>query len=83
MENSRANKFKIGPNLWAGLTQVLGGNSIALVGTPDQVADRIVEYVDLGFDLVLLRGFPHLETIEQVGDEIIPRVRERLLNAVK
>lgn len=83
MENSRKDNFKIGPNLWAGLTQVLGGNSIALVGTPDQVADRIVEYIDLGFDLVLLRGFPHLETIARVGDEIIPRVRERLLHSVK
>jgi alkanesulfonate monooxygenase len=83
MENSRKDNFKIGPNLWAGLTQVLGGNSIALVGTPDQVADRIVEYIDLGFDLVLLRGFPHLETIARVGDEILPRVRERLLHSVK
>ena len=82
MEVGRQDNFKIGPNLWAGLTQVLGGNSIALVGTPDQVADRIVEYIDLGFDLVLLRGFPHLETIAQVGDEIIPRVRERLLQQV-
>jgi len=49
-----------------------------LVGTPDQVADRIVEYVRLGFDKVLLRGFPHLEVIEAVGRDVIPRVRERL-----
>ena len=45
MENAKEDDFKIGPNLWAGLTQVLSGNSIALVGTPDQVADRIIEYV--------------------------------------
>lgn len=80
MENAKENNFKIGPNLWAGLTQVLSGNSIALVGTPDQVADRIVEFVDLGFDKVLLRGFPHLETAEKVGEFIIPRVNERLAN---
>ncbi|MFO7263761.1 MAG: alkanesulfonate monooxygenase [Bacillaceae bacterium G1] len=78
MQSSRDRQFRIGPNLWAGLTQVLSGNSIALVGTPDQVADRIVEYVQLGFDKVLLRGFPHLEVIEAVGREVIPRVRERL-----
>ncbi|WP_338448892.1 LLM class flavin-dependent oxidoreductase [Niallia oryzisoli] len=78
MESGKDNNFKIGPNLWAGLTQVLSGNSIALVGTPDQVADRIVEYVELGFDKVLLRGFPHLETITQIGELVIPRVRERL-----
>jgi alkanesulfonate monooxygenase len=79
MNKSRENNFRIGPNLWAGLTQVLGGNSVALVGTPDQVADRIIEYVDLGFEKVLLRGYPHLETIEQVGREIIPRVRKKIL----
>ena len=78
MANAKENDFKIGPNLWAGLTQVLSGNSIALVGTPDQVADRIVEFVELGFDKVLLRGFPHLETAEKVGELVIPRVKERL-----
>lgn len=70
--------FRLGPNLWAGLTQVLGGNSIALVGTPDQVADRIVEYVNLGFGYVLLRGFPHLEVITQLGRDVLPRVRAKL-----
>ena len=44
----------------------------------DQVADRIVEYVGLGYDHVLLRGFPHLEVIEQLGRDVLPRVRARL-----
>ncbi len=78
MESGKDRNFIIGPNLWAGLTQVLSGNSIALVGTPDQVSDRIVEFVNLGFDKVLLRGFPHLETIQQVGELVIPRVKEKL-----
>ena len=66
------------PNLWAGLAQVLPGNSIALVGTAEQVAERITEYVALGFDKVLLRGFPHLETIQEIGKNVIPKVKERL-----
>jgi len=78
LEQSEADGFRLEPNLWAGLTQVLGGNSIALVGTPDQVADRIVEYVKLGYDHVLLRGFPHLETIEQLGRDVLPRVKAKL-----
>ena len=52
--------------------------SIALVGTPDQVADRLVEYHDAGYDHVLLRGFPHLEAITALGREVLPRVRARL-----
>ncbi|UAC48153.1 LLM class flavin-dependent oxidoreductase [Bacillus aquiflavi] len=78
MIQSKENNFVIGPNIWAGLTQVLSGNSIALVGTPDQIAERIVEFVDLGFDKVLLRGFPHLEVIQDVGRKIIPRVHSIL-----
>lgn len=78
MEDSKDNNFVISPNLWAGLTQVLSGNSIALVGSPDQIAERIVEYVNLGFDKVLLRGFPHLETIVEVGEKVIPRVNALL-----
>ncbi|OZB95369.1 LLM class flavin-dependent oxidoreductase [Paenibacillus sp. XY044] len=77
MNDSRANDFRIGPNVWAGLTQVMGGNSIALVGTPDQVADRILDYADLGFTKVLLRGLPFLETITAIGRDVIPRVREK------
>lgn len=82
MADSAENNYKIGPNLWAGLTKYLSGNSIALVGTPDQVAERILEFVELGFDKVLLRGFPHLETAQQVGKLVIPRVNA-LINARK
>ncbi|MEK4531890.1 LLM class flavin-dependent oxidoreductase [Solibacillus sp. FSL K6-1554] len=78
MLESKDNNFVIAPNIWAGLTQVLSGNSIALVGTPQQVAERIVEFVDLGFDKVLLRGFPHLEVIEEIGEKVIPLVHKIL-----
>ena len=78
MLESKDNNFVIAPNIWAGLTQVLSGNSIALVGTPQQVAERIVEFVDLGFDKLLLRGFPHLEVIEEIGQKVIPLVHEIL-----
>jgi alkanesulfonate monooxygenase len=78
VESSANNDFRLGPNLWAGLTQVLGGNSISLVGTPDQVADRLVEYIGLGYNHVLLRGFPHLEVIQQLGRDVLPRVRAKL-----
>lgn len=83
MLESKDKNFVIAPNIWAGLTQVLSGNSIALVGTPQQVAERIVEFVDLGFDKVLLRGFPHLEVIEEIGEKVIPLVHEILAKREK
>lgn len=83
MLESKDNNFVIAPNIWAGLTQVLSGNSISLVGTPQQVAERIVEFVDLGFDKVLLRGFPHLEVIKEVGEKVIPLVNQILAERAK
>lgn len=82
-QSSKDRDFILGPNVWAGLTQVLGGNSIALVGTPDQIADRVIEYAELGFEKILLRGYPHLETIEAVGRDIIPRVTKRLKKKIE
>jgi len=47
-----------------------------LIGTPQQVAERILALKDAGADLILL-GFLHFqEEVEQFGREVIPLVRE-------
>ena len=33
------------------------GNSTSLVDTPQQVAESLAEYYDLGIDIFLIRGF--------------------------
>ena len=33
------------------------GNSTSLVGMPQQVAESLAEYYDLGIDIFLIRGF--------------------------
>jgi len=47
-----------------------------LVGTPDQVAERILEFERAGLDLLLLQCSPQLEEMERFAAEVIPRVRE-------
>ncbi len=37
-----------------------GHNSTALVGTPEQVADALIDYYDLGVRNFLIRGFDPL-----------------------
>jgi alkanesulfonate monooxygenase len=63
--------------LWTGLVKVSGanGNTTALVGTPEQVAQAIVAYYDLGVRGVLIRGFDPLADAEEFGKELIPRIR--------
>jgi len=51
------------------------GNSSCLVGTPEQVANAILKYYQLGVQSVLVRGFdPYNDTIEY-GRELIPRIK--------
>lgn len=58
------------------LVQYNDGFKSQLIGTPQQIAERIIEFKNAGADLLLL-GFLHFqEEIERFGREILPRVRE-------
>ena len=74
-------RMEIYPNVWAGIGMVRGGVGTALVGSYDEVADRIAEYHDLGFDEFILSGYPHLEEAYWFGEGVMPRLRERGLLA--
>lgn len=64
-------------NLWMPIAAATGagGNTTALVGTPDQVAASLLDYYDLGINTLLIRGFNVLEDAVDYGREIIPLVR--------
>src|SRR5437879_1756945 len=42
-----------------------------LVGTPEQVAQRIAEFEEAGVDLLLLQFSPQLEEMERFGEQVI------------
>lgn len=70
-----------GKGMWADseftdLVQYNDGFRTGLIGTPEKVARRIVDYRRVGVDLLLL-GFLHVrEEVERFGREVIPLVRE-------
>lgn len=67
----RAN-LEIAPNLWAGVGLVRGGAGTALVGDPETVAKRMLEYADVGVDTFILSGYPHLEEAYRVAELLFP-----------
>ncbi len=81
LHGGRADDLEIAPNLWAGVGLVRGGAGTALVGSHEEVADRIAEYHELGIDEFILSGYPHLEEAYQVGEGLIPVLRRRGLMA--
>jgi alkanesulfonate monooxygenase len=76
-------KLVVGPNLWAGVGLVRGGCGTALVGDPDQVAARMKEYADLGIDLFILSGYPHLEEAYRVAELLFPKIGIKSPEAAK
>lgn len=67
----------VAPNLWAGIGLVRGGAGTALVGSHDEVADRIEEYHELGFDEFIMSGHPHLEEAYSFAEGVFPILRRR------
>ena len=58
------------------LVQYNDGFRTNLIGTPQQIAERIVELKSAGVDLVL-SGFLHfIEEVEYFGEKVLPLVRE-------
>jgi alkanesulfonate monooxygenase len=66
--------------LWTRTAAATGGagNSNALVGTPDTVAQAILDYIDLGVDIISMRGYDLLADAIDVGDQVISIVREEV-----
>ncbi len=66
--------------LWTPLAAAIGGhsNSMALVGTPETVANALLEYYKLGATRLLIRGWDPLPDAQDYGRELIPLLRERV-----
>jgi alkanesulfonate monooxygenase len=69
---------RLDKRLWTGIAGLLGakGNSTSLVGTPEQVADALLDYYDLGITTFLIRGFDPLEDAIDYGRTLIPLTRQ-------
>ncbi|MFD9074889.1 LLM class flavin-dependent oxidoreductase, partial [Streptomyces lasiicapitis] len=66
--------------LWTPTAAATGGagNSNALVGTPETVAQALLDYYDLGVDILSARGYDLLDDAIDFGRYVIPLVREEV-----
>ncbi|MFE9217777.1 LLM class flavin-dependent oxidoreductase [Streptomyces lavendulae] len=66
--------------LWTPTAAATGGagNSNALVGTPETVASALLDYYDLGVDILSARGYDLLGDAIDFGRYVIPLVREEV-----
>jgi alkanesulfonate monooxygenase len=73
-----ANQDVYDERLWMKVANLTGaaGNSTALVGTPEQVAEAMLKYYDLGITALLLKGFDPLADAIDFGERLLPLIRE-------
>ena len=66
--------------LWTPLAAATGaaGNSTALVGTPETVAQALLDYVDIGVTTLLIRGYDPYDDAIDYGRHLLPLVREEI-----
>ncbi len=69
--------------LWTEVAAAVGAgsNTTSLVGTPEQVAESLLEYHALGVTTFLIRGFDPLDDATDYGRHLLPLVRSGSANA--
>ena len=50
------------------------GTEADLIGSYDNVAQRLEAYLDLGVERLILSGYPHLEEAYRLGEHVLPKL---------
>ena len=77
LHGGRRDALEIYPNLWVGYGLARGGAGTAVVGSHEQVAERLEEFHALGIDHAILSGQPHLEEAYWFGEGVGSLLRQR------
>ena len=67
----------IAPNLWSGLTRARPGAGICIVGNPQQCADVLQQYIDVGCHSFCLAGYLHDDEAWRFKKMVRPILAER------
>lgn len=67
----------LNPYLWTGAIPYIGPTAVALVGAPEDIANALMEYKNVGVSQFILSGWPKLEEMVRFGQDVLPRVREK------
>ncbi len=77
-ESTAGDNYWISRHLYAGLTTVRHGAGVMVVGNPEQVAQTLQEYIDIGCSEFCLSGYTHDEEAERFGRLVMPYFRDRI-----
>ena len=61
--------------LWTGIGKARSGCGAAIVGTPDQVIEKIHRYQQLGIDAFIFSGYPHRDEASRFARDVLPHLQ--------
>lgn len=64
----------IEPLLWTGVGRARSGCGAALVGSTEQIIERIHHYQSMGIRAFIFSGYPHLDEAEHFGSKVLPHL---------
>ena len=62
------------PQLWTGIGKARSGCGAAIVGTPQQVIDKIHRYEAMGIEAFIFSGYTHKDEAERFADLVLPHL---------
>ncbi|WP_128546228.1 LLM class flavin-dependent oxidoreductase [Larkinella soli] len=71
------------PLLWGGIGRARSGCGAALVGTPEQILEKLNRYMDMGFRSFILSGYPLIEESRIFGELVLPHLPKAQLSVVQ
>ena len=67
---------RLGPTVRS--STIRTGAGVAVVGSPQQVADTLQEFIDIGCTEFCLSGYPHAREAERFGEMLMPFFKDRI-----
>ncbi|MEM7092546.1 MAG: LLM class flavin-dependent oxidoreductase [Actinomycetota bacterium] len=62
------------PHLWTGIGRARSGAGAAIVGNPDQVAEKLAAYAEIGIEAFILSGYPHIAECDLFAELVLPQL---------
>jgi alkanesulfonate monooxygenase len=73
----------IEPLVWSGIGQARSGCGSAIVGTPEQILDKIERYKRMGFRAFIFSGYPLLEECKIFGEKVLHKIKTKKLAEIQ
>ena len=68
-------KLWLSRSLWVGFVKQYGPVWTTLLGSPQEIADALIAYKQIGVDEFIISGWPEIDEMDRFGREVLPLVR--------